>query len=251
MWKRTLPILFMAHFANGQVTLADTAAEARVLVSIHYATGWTGGDMVNRYGYLNLVGFSGGYKFRNNWLLLGDANFMFGSQVKIPALLDGLKDSFGNITDVNGDPATVSVLARGVSVNAQIGKLIPWSKRNQNSGIMVHFGAGYLNHRIRIETQTQVVPLIELDYKKGYDRLTTGISATQFLGYAYMPRNGFYNFYGGIYAIEGFTKNRRTIFFDEPSVPVSTKTRLDVIVGLKIGWYIPFYSTKKDYYIEY
>jgi hypothetical protein len=116
---------------------------------------------------------------------------------------------------------------------------------------MVHFGAGYLNHRIRIETQTQVVPLIELDYKKGYDRLTTGISATQFLGYAYMPRNGFYNFYGGIYAIEGFTKNRRTLFFDEPSVPVSTKTRLDVIVGLKIGWYIPFYSTKKDYYIEY
>lgn len=251
MWKRIIPILFITRFGISQVTLADTAAEARVMVSVHYASGWTGGDMVNRYGYFNLVGFSSGYKFRNNLFVLGDANFMFGSRVKIPALLDGLKDSFGNITDVNGDPATVSILARGIALNAQIGKIIPCNKKNKNSGIMVHLGTGYLNHRIRIETQTQVVPLIELDYKKGYDRLTTGISTTQFLGYSYLPKNGFYNFYGGIYAIEGFTKNRRTIFFDEPSVPVSTNTRLDIIVGFKIGWYIPFYTTQKDYYIEY
>ena len=251
MWKALIPVLFISFFAQGQVTPIDTAADARVMVSIHYATGWTGGDLVHRYGYLNLVGFSAGYKFRNNWFVLGDANFIFGSEVKIPSLLDQLKDSFGNITDVNGDPATVSVLARGVGATAQIGKIFPLNKRNQNSGIMVHVGLGYMNHRIKIETQTQVVPLIELDYKKGYDRLTTGVNAMQFLGYSYMPRNGFYNFYGGIYAMEGFTKNRRTIFFDQPDVPVSSKTRLDVIVGLKFGWYIPFYSTQKDYYIEY
>jgi hypothetical protein len=251
MWKVILPLLFIVSLAHGQITPSDTVADGRVLVSIHYATGWTGGDLVDRYGYVNLVGFSGGYKFRNNWFVLGDANFIFGGNVKIPTLLDQLKDSFGNITDVNGDPATVSTLARGLSANVQIGKIFPLSNRNKNSGIMVHLGAGYMNHRIKIETQTQVVPLIELDYKKGYDRLTTGINATQFLGYSFMPRNGFYNFYGGIYAIEGFTKNRRTIFFDQPDVPVSSKTRLDVIVGLKFGWYIPFYSTQKDYYIEY
>ena len=229
----------------------DTAVESKVLAAVHYGTGWTGGDLVNRYGYINLVGFSAGYKLTNNWFFQTDASFLFGSQVKIPGLLDGITDSYGNITDVNGDPAAVNILCRGLATNVQVGKIIPLSRFQRNSGLMVHAGVGYLNHRIKIETQTQVVPMIELDYKKGYDRLCTGMSSMQFIGYSFMPRNSFYNFYGGMYAIEGFTKDRRIIFFDQPTVPVSTKTRLDVIVGLKIGWYIPFYSSNKDYYIEY
>jgi hypothetical protein len=116
---------------------------------------------------------------------------------------------------------------------------------------MVHAGVGYLNHRIKIETQTQVVPMIELDYKKGYDRLTSGVSLMQFIGYAHMARSSFYNFYGGFYCMQGFTRERRTVYFDQPNVPVSTKTRLDLLVGLKFGWFIPFYSTRKDYYYEY
>jgi len=251
MRKILFLLILRTSCSLGQVTAVDSVADSRVLVSAHYATGWTGGDLVNRYGFMNLVGFAAGYKFQNNWFAITDASFLFGSDVKIPGLLSELADSYGNITDINGDPATVSVLARGVAANIQIGKIIPLSARNQNSGLMVHVGAGYLNHRIKIETQTQVVPMIELDYKKGYDRLTTGLNTMQFLGYSYMPHNSFYSFYGGIYAIEGFTKNRRTIFFDQPNVPVSTATRLDIIVGLKIGWYIPFYSSQKDYYIEY
>lgn len=247
-----LLLLGFAPFAFlSQRNFGDTLTEGRVLASAHYATGWTGGDLVNRHGFLNLVGFQGGFKFKSNWFLLTDANFLFGSDVKIPGLLDLMKDSYGNITDINGDPATVSVLSRGLATSIQFGRIFPLSYTNRNSGIMVHAGLGYLNHRIKIETQTQVVPLIELDYKKGYDRLCTGMSSMQFIGYSFMPRNSFYNFYGGMYAIEGFTKDRRTIFFDQPTVPVSTKTRLDVIVGLKIGWYIPFYSSNKDYYIEY
>jgi hypothetical protein len=229
----------------------DTTKESKVLASVHYGTGWTGGDLVNRYGYINLVGFSAGYKLKNHWFFQTDASFLFGSQVKIPGLLDGITDSYGNITDVNGDPAAVNVLCRGLVANVQVGKIIPLSKFQQNSGLMVHAGAGYLNHRIKIETQTQVVPMIELDYKKGYDRLTTGVSLMQFIGYAHMARSSFYNFYGGIYCIEGLTKERRTVYFDQPDVPVSIKTRLDIIVGLKLGWFIPFYSTQKDHYYEY
>ncbi|MFM7566689.1 MAG: hypothetical protein ACKO4K_08075 [Flavobacteriales bacterium] len=238
-------------FVAGQVTLDDTVVHDKVLVCPQYSTAWTGGDLVHRFGFLNLVGFGAGYKFKNNVFALADANFIFGNKVKIPGIFEHLVDSYGNITDVNGDVATVSVLARGVSVNAQIGKIFPLNQRDKNSGIMVHAGLGYLNHRVKIETQTQVVPMIELEYKKGYDRLTTGVNSMQFIGYAYMPKQSFYSFYGGIYAMQGFTKNRRTLFYDQPDVPVSTALRLDLIMGIKVGWFIPFYSTQKDYYIEY
>ncbi len=251
MCKQLLPLLFIAFQSAAQVSPADTISDSRVLVSLQYGTGWTGGDLVNRYGYLNLIGLNAGYKWKNNMFAIVEGSFIFGSEVKIPGLLSGLTDSYGNITDINGDPAAVSVLARGVVANVEIGKIIPLNRRNQNSGIMVHAGAGYMNHRIKIETQTQVVPMIELDYKKGYDRLTTGFCSMQFLGYSYMPRNSFYNFYGGMYIMEGFTQNRRTVNFDQPNVPVSSDLRLDIIVGLKLGWYIPFYSSSKDYYIEY
>jgi hypothetical protein len=116
---------------------------------------------------------------------------------------------------------------------------------------MVQVGAGYLNHRLRIETQEQVVPQLELDYKKGYDRLTTGWNLHQFVGYSFMANSGFFNFYGGIYFQEGFTRNRRTIFFDKPDEPVSTETRFDLQYGLRLGWYIPVYKRQpKDFYYE-
>ncbi|NBN98745.1 MAG: efflux RND transporter permease subunit, partial [Flavobacteriia bacterium] len=147
--------LSFVHLRAQSYTM-DTTVESKVLASAHYATGWTGGDLVNRYGFMNLVGFSAGYKLKNNWFFQTDASFLFGSQIKIPGLLNGITDSYGNITDVNGDPAAVNIVCRGVTANVVAGKIIPLSKFHRNSGIMVHAGAGYLNHRIKIETQTQV-----------------------------------------------------------------------------------------------
>jgi hypothetical protein len=176
---------------------------------------------------------------------------MFGNQTRMTGLFDQLVDENGNITDINGDIAMVLVYPRGVNTNFSFGKLFPVLSPNSNSGILFHVGAGYLLHRLRIETNDQVVPTLELDYKKGYDRLTTGINFHQFLGYSFLANSGAWNFYGGFYFQQGLTRNRRTIFFDQPDVPVSTKTRLDVQYGFRVGWYIPFYRRMpKDYYID-
>ena len=110
---------------------------------------------------------------------------------------------------------------------------------------MWHVGVGYLNHRIKIETQTQVVPMIELDYKKGYDRLTTGIGFSQFIGYAHLARSSFYNFYGGIYALQGITKERRTIYFDQPKPRFPLKTELTFCLVLKLDGLYLFIPQKK------
>ena len=110
---------------------------------------------------------------------------------------------------------------------------------------------GFLAHKYRIATQDQVIPQLELDYKKGYDRLTLGPNFHEFLGYAFMADHGLINFYGGFYAQQGLTKNFRKIFFDQPNVPVSTKTMIDLQVGFKLGWFIPIYKRKpKDFYFD-
>jgi hypothetical protein len=176
---------------------------------------------------------------------------MFGNQIKMTGLFDHLVDSYGNITDINGDTAKVLVYSRGVNVNFAAGFILPILSPNENSGIFIHGGIGYLLHRLRVETQDQVIPQLELDYKKGYDRLTIGPNLHQFIGYSFLANGGFYNFYGGFYIQEGFTRNKRTIFFDQPDIPVSEDIRIDIQYGVKIGWQIPFYKRQpKDFYYD-
>lgn len=221
------------------------------ILGVHYGANWTNGDLAERFGYLNHVGLMAGYKTSKNWFWGIDANFLFGSKIRLPDVLAGLRDSKGNITDQNGDIANVQITSRGFNVNIAAGKLFPILSPNVNSGILVHGGIGYLAYKLRIDTPYHVVPEIELDYRKGYDRLTNGVSLHQFVGYQFMANKGFVNFYGGFYAQEGFTKNQRNLFFDMPDVPVSNKTRLDVQIGFRFGWIIPVYKRlPKDYYID-
>ena len=220
-------------------------------VSIHYNGMFTYGDLADRYGYLNHLGFSAGYKLKSNWVFTSDAAFIFGNQVNLTGVFDHLLDSQGTMTDVNGDIGMVYANPRGMHINFCIGKIIPVFSPNNNSGLYFNFGVGYLVHHLKIESQDQVIPSIELDYRKGYDRLTTGVNINQFIGYSFMSNSGFYNFYFGAYFQQGFTKNRRTIFFDQPDIPVSQDLMLDGQIGFRFGWLIPVYKRQpKSYYFN-
>lgn len=220
-------------------------------VALHYGGNWTHGDLADRFGYTNHLGAMAGYKTNRNWVLGLDGNFMFGNQIKVNGMFDGIADSYGNITDQNGDVALVVLSERGFNINLMVGKVFPVFSNNRNSGIYIHGGLGYLQHRIKIETQDHVAPSIELKYKKGYDRYTTGINFHQFVGYAFLANQGVVNFYGGFYIQEGLTHNRRDIFFDRPEEPVPTGTMLDIQLGFKLGWFVPIYQRKpKDYYFN-
>lgn len=224
---------------------------ATPLLGIQYGGMWTEGDLKDRYAFFNHVGFTSGYKFASKWYVGLEGNFMFGRKMNFTReqLFGDLMDSYGNITDQNGDIATVLIFSRGFHANVEFGRLIPVLSPNVNSGFLIKVGVGYLNHRIRIESNDHVVPSLELDYKKGYDRLTAGINTSQFLGYMLMGDHSYLNFYGGVYLQEGFTHNKRTVFFDQPDTPVPTETRLDIQYGAKIGWLIPVYKRQpKDFY---
>lgn len=249
MQKLTGFLLCLITFSTFAQRNVKDSAIATPWVGVHYGANWTGGDLADKYGFLNHVGFMAGYKTKKNWFYGFESQFMFGNKVRMTGLFDHLVDSQGTITDVNGDQAIVFVLARGMNADFSVGKVLPVLAPNKNSGIFIHAGLGFLVHHMRIETQNQVIPQIELDYKKGYDRLAMGANFHQFVGYAFMSNGGYYNFYGGFYASQGLTKNMRTVFFDRPDEPVSTKTMLDIQYGLRVGWFIPFYKrTPKEFY---
>lgn len=219
------------------------------VVGVHYGGAFSGGDLAARYGYFNRVGLTAGYKFKNNWSLGLESDFWFSDNVKLTGLFDHLVDDAGNITNDLGLPASVLVYPRGVHCNVYFGRLFALNQNNRNSGINVQLSAGFLLHHLRIETNDNVVPQLELDYKKGYDRLSSGLNLQQFIGYSFLNNRGAVSFYSGVYFQQGLTYNRRTLNYDQPNVPVSTQRRLDLQTGFRIGWYIPFYSAQpREYY---
>lgn len=238
----------ISTLAVAQRNVRDSAI-ATPWIGIQYGANWTGGDLAERYGFQNHLGMMAGYKTAKNWVYGLDGNFMFGKVIRMEGIFDELTDANGYIFDEGGNTATVLTFSRGFNANVMIGKVFNIFAPNANSGIYVHAGAGYTQHKMRIETNSQYVPSLELNYKKGYDRYTTGLNFHQFIGYAFMANQGIVNFYGGLYLQQGLTYNRREVFFDQPNTPVSTKQRLDLLTGFKFGWFIPVYKRKpKDFY---
>jgi hypothetical protein len=220
-------------------------------IGLHYGLNGTGKDLAQKFGLLNHLGGKAGYKTNKNFVWGVEGNFIFGNQIKLPNLLSQLTDTFGNVFDENGNIAKIAVNARGFNANLLFGKVFPVLSPNENSGVYAHMGLGYVQHKVRIETQDQYVPTLEKNYRKGYDRYTTGINFHQFLGYCYLSNNGLVNFYGGFYLQEAFTKNRREVFFDLPDVPVPTNTMFEIQYGCKVGWFVPVYRRKpKDFYYD-
>lgn len=220
-------------------------------IGVHYGANWTGGDLAERYGFTNSLGSHAGYKTKNNWIYGIDGNFFFGDNILIDGLLQNLTDSKGRIFNSSGTPGTVLFFNRGFNVNASVSKIIPVLSPNPNSGIMLQLTAGYIWHKLRIESQEDEIPQLQGEYLKGYDRLTTGLNTTQFIGYNFMANRGIWNFYGGIYFQQGFTVNQRDIFWDHPNEKVSKDIRIENITGLRVGWLIPIYKREtKDYYFN-
>ena len=207
-------LVAFTHQFCAQNQKSDSAV-SRTWIGFEYGANGTYEDLADRYGFLNHVGLMTGFKTKKNYFFGLNSYFLFGNNVKLTGVFDHLTDEYGNITDINGDIAALVVFPRGFSSNLTVGKILPIFNVNNNSGIFIHGGIGFLLHKMKIETNEQVVPQLELDYKKGYDRLTTGINFHQFLGYNFIATTVGYHFYGGFYAQQGLTKTGE-IFFMRP-----------------------------------
>ena len=164
-------------------------------------------------------------------------------------LMQNLITDEGFIVDNEGGLARILIQERGSLTTLNVGKVIPLRFSNVNSGLLFKAGVGLMQHRIRIESQENVITQLEDEYLKGYDRLTNGLVLSQFLGYFHMSDNWLTNLYGGIEFYEGFTQGRRDYNFDTRDV--DNEPRMDILCGIRVGWVIHLYKrTGREVYYD-
>jgi len=211
----------------------------QVFIGFNYSRLTPFGDLADRFGSANSVGISAHYKFAGNFQIQGGIHSLFGSKVKEYSVFDTLIGSSGYLLDLNGNYAEVKLYERGYYWHIDAGKIFPLNGFNVNSGIFVSAGLGFIQHKIKFNFQRTVLPQIEGDYQKGYDRLTNGLMFRGFAGYQHLSPSGMFNFVAGIEVLQGSTRSRREFNFDTRIA--DTKVRNDLMLGLKMGIMINIY----------
>jgi hypothetical protein len=101
-----------------------------------------------------------------------------------------------------------------------------------------------MQHKINIFHKDNNIPQLRGDYLKGYDRLTNGLVVGQYIGYNYFANNGLLNFHVGLDISAGFTKGRRDYLYDV--MRSDNASRMDILFGVRGGWYIPIFKRKSE-----
>lgn len=242
----TFFLLLFSATVWGQFTTSPRNLGPVILINFSYAYQIPAGDLVDRFG--NNFNLGGGVDFitRNNLIFGMQANYIFGNEVKTYLLQDldrqlpnGILAVYGNA--LIGEPSDVRFKERGFYVGGHVGKLFSIGQNNPRSGLRVTLGAGYLQHKIRVQDDPQaIVPVLAQEYKQGWDKLTSGVGITGFVGYQMMSKNRRLNFSFGLEMVQGFTKNRRDYDF-QTQTKTNDDTRRDNLLGLRINWSLPLY----------
>lgn len=206
-------------------------------------------SMADRFGLSYRVGPSVFYKTKSNWVFGTKVDFMLGNKIKEDSLLSNIMDDYGTIVDRDGKRSTVRITELGYIIGLQAGYIFNTSKKNSDNGIMLLTTLGFMQHKINIFQQANTIPQIRGDYRKGYDRLTNGLLLEQYVGYNYFANNGLLNFHIGLDIAAGFTKGRRDYLYDVRRP--DDASRLDILFGVRGGWYIPIFKRKsEEFYFE-
>lgn len=232
-------LLLVSNSMQGQVSVRDSVFSFSI-ASITGGYSLPGGDLADRFGGNFSIGGNYFRKHRSNWLFGVQGDFLFGDRVKERDFLYSLSNSQGQIITQNGTYGNILLYERGWRVEARIGKILPVIGPNKNCGLVVMGGVGFLQHKIRIESQGDNIPSLEGNYVKGYDRLSNGLSISEFIGYFNFGNRRRINFFVGLEATQAFTKSRRDFDFDTRMR--DDQERNDLLFGIRAGWIIPLYK---------
>jgi len=239
---------FFVHHAFSQVSVRDSA----IVVPMFYATyayQLPGGDLAKRFGGNSSIGGGFMVKTGSNWVFAAEGNYLFGNTVKNgDSLLTMISTPDGYVINANGYYSEIGFGETGFNVMGKFGKLFPIISPNPNSGPMVMVGVGYLQDKIKIHDLDNTAPQLQGDYKKGYDRLNSGLVLSGTAGYLFMSDSRLINFFVGFEFMQAWTKYRRARNFDTGKQDNSSLS--SQFYGFKVKWMIPLYKRKpKDYYL--
>lgn len=241
--------LIISNISNAQRDNHRDSIVSLSMIEFHYSILAPGGDMKNRFGATTNIGLGFLRKTKTNLFWGAEINYLSGSTVKEKYVLDGISTERNQFININGNFADVRMFERGISSYARLGKLFPVFGSNKNSGILVLAGVGFLQHKMHIEVLDDNVPALYKERRKGYDRLSNGLSIQEFIGYYYLHSKYLYNFYVGFDLSQSFTQNRRD--WDVYSQRKLEENRKDYLNGFKIGIVFPLYQRMpKEYYFR-
>jgi hypothetical protein len=94
------------------------------------------------------------------------------------------------------------------------------------------------------------VPQLDEEYKKGYDRLTNGISSKWEATYRYYDKGGKFQMYAGVNMTLAYTSIQREYLFDKMEYTPNTKS-WDKLAGVKVGVIIPIHRKNEEEFHYY
>lgn len=245
----TLIFTLVAVFVTAQKNDDPIVYDNAFIISPSYSFQLPMNDMFHSYGFNHNVGMEFDYKFGANWYVGVEGNFIFGSKIKDEKLLKSVLTSSGFLIGKDGALEQVNLSERGMVLTAKVGKSFYFNKKQPNSGLLLKFGLGYIDHKIFIDVNENNVAQLTKESKKGYDRFVNGVAFTQYVGLVKLQKSNFLNLSFGIEATEGITQNRRP--FDFATGKTLNKTRFDFLIGFKFNWILPIYNgqnSKSEYY---
>jgi hypothetical protein len=210
-----------------------------------------GADMAKRFSTSFRLGPALLYKTSSNWLFGAKFDFIMGKNVNEDSLMINIRDKYQTYSknlyefiNNDGQRIGVPVYERGYAVGLSAGRIFSFSESHPDNGLMVLTSVGFMQHRINIYDKDKSVMSLRGRYLRGYDRLTNGTFVEQYVGYAYFSSNKLINFTIGADILAGFTQGRRDYLYDVMR-PDNAK-RLDLLYGLRAGWFIPMFKRKSE-----
>ena len=248
--------VLMASQGFSQIELPKQRVDSAGLICFmapNFTYNFTMADLRKEFGNNLSIGTDISLKTKSNWSIDFGFKYYFNGKVNSEILDSTFKYLRPNSTFFisNSGAATgeIAVEFRAISFHLQGGKIIPVSKRFQNSGIWLKIGVGVMQHYLYIKNpeDKNFVPALKPEYKKGYDRLTLGFSLNQFVGYMHLTKKNLLCFYGGVELYEIFAHRQRE--YDFNLMRKDDAKLFESLIGLKVGWIIPLY--KHNPYAEY
>ncbi|HEY1031932.1 MAG TPA: hypothetical protein VGD89_09175 [Flavipsychrobacter sp.] len=225
-------------------TTEKKPARKGVVFTINAGLDQPGGDMAKRFGTSYRLGGGVMYKTASNWMFGPKIDFIVGNKIKEDSLMINLKDANGFLIDQNGYRKGVGTFERGYMIGVQAGKIFNFGKKSSDNGLLALTSVGFMQHKINIFERSADIVQINKENRKGYDRLTNGIFIEEYIAYTYFANDGLINFHIGLDITAGFTKGRRDYLYDV--MRPDDKQRIDILFGIRGGWYIPIFKRKSE-----
>ena len=216
------------------------------------------GDLAEYFGDNSSIGFSFLIEKENNIFYGIEGDYLFGGSIKDSTIFKNIITSTGALIGADGHYANINLMERGIASYIFIGYAIhtynsktryfPYLhnlNHNNLSGFYLSTGVGFLQHQIFIDTKDQNIPQLNEEYKKGYDRLTNGISTKWEASYKYYSKNGKFQMGAGINYTMAYTKNQRDYNFKENEYYPNSKS-WDKLLGFKIEIIIPIHRKNEE-----